>query len=367
MQKQPHAKTYQQAALLRYARVLGFGDIHFKMDQKTGLEAIIAIHSTQRGPAIGGCRFYPYRSSGQALKDALRLAYMMTLKAAVSNLPHGGAKSVIIAPRHIKDRAALFHAFGDFVHDMNGRYITAMDVGTSTTDMDHISERTPHVIGAAGSDTKQEDPSPYTATGVLLSIKSAVKFKYDRDTLDGLTVAIQGAGKVGYHLAKGLHEAGAKIITCDPNKESTDRFADELSAQVVGLNEIYDVNCDIFSPCALGGTINTNTIHRIQANIIAGSANNQFSHRKIGNILHDKGVLYAPDYMINAGGLIQAASIHDYHDINIANELIDQLYDRTLQVYERSKSTDRPTTDIVDLIAREKLSLMDEKQEVETV
>ncbi|WP_080744738.1 Leu/Phe/Val dehydrogenase [Coxiella burnetii] len=350
------AHHYSHEGLMRYARMLGFGDIHVKNDSKTGLQAIIAIHSTKRGPAIGGCRFFEYSSLGSALKDVIRLSYMMTLKAAVSDLPHGGAKAVILKPRVIPDREALFRSFGDFVHDMNGRYITAMDVGTTTDDMDIIAERTPHVIGAAGTDELQSDPSPFTSRGVFQGIKAAVKFKWERDDVEGLHIALQGAGKTAYYLAQLLHQHGATISICDPKPEATELFVKEFQATVVELENIYDVQCDIFSPCAVGGVINLNTLNRIKAPIIAGPANNQLAHRKYGAIAQQRGFLYAPDYVLNSGGLIQAASIHDYHNIKIANQLIEKLYDRLLELFERAAKENKPTTEVADLIAKEKLA-----------
>lgn len=352
---------HRHGALMRYARALGFGDIHTKIDAKTGLSAIIAIHSTDLGPAIGGCRLHSYRSSGQAMKDVLRLSYMMTLKAAVSGLPHGGAKSVILKPAVIKDRPALFRAFGDFVHEMNGRYISAMDVGTTTQDMEYIAERTPHVIGTSS----QGDPSPFTAQGVFRSIQAAVKFKFNRDDLEGLHVALQGAGKVASTLAKQLHQHGAKITVCDIQDSAAQMLAEECSGDVVDCGAIYDVDCDIFAPCALGGTINLDSIQRITASIIAGAANNQLAHKKYGQMLHEKGVLYAPDFVVNAGGLIQAASLHDYQDITKANRLIDRLYDNMLALFERAAKLNQPTTETAELIARERLlAKQDEHAEI---
>ncbi len=355
MSRRNHRKHYTLEGLMRYARILGFGDIHTKIDSKTGLQAIIAIHNTQRGPAIGGCRFYQYKSFESALKDVLRLSYMMTLKAAASDLPHGGAKAVILKPAEVKDRDALFRSFGDFVHDMNGRYITAMDIGTSTHDMDIISERTPHVIGAAGTDKFQSDPSPFTSQGIMRGIQAAVKVKLGRDNVDGLRVALQGGGKTAYYLAQHLHKAGAQIIMCDPKIEATQQFAEEFQARIVPSEEIYDVDCDIFSPCAIGGTINLETLSRIKATIIAGGANNQLAHRKYGALAYQRGILYAPDFVINSGGLIQAASIHDYHDINIAIKLTEQIYDRMLTIFERSAKTNTPTMEVAEQIAKEKL------------
>lgn len=344
--------------LIRYAKMLGFGDIHTKIDSTSGLKAIIAIHSTKRGPAIGGCRFYHYALMNSALKDALRLSYMMTLKAAFSDLPHGGAKAVIMKPSSAYDREALFRSFGDFVHDMNGRYITAMDIGTTTKDMDVISGRTSQVIGAAGTDTVQNDPSPFTSKGVFLGLKAAIKFKWNRDDLEGLHIAIQGAGKTAYYLAQLLHQHGATITICDLKLEATQRFIDEFKANVVPPETIYDIKCDIFSPAAIGGVINLNTLNRIKAFIIAGPANNQLAHQKYGVIAHQRGFLYVPDYVINAGGLIQAASIYDYHNVSVANRLIEKLYDRLLELLTRSFKENKPTTEVANSMAKEKLTTL---------
>lgn len=348
-------KFYNYDALMRYARRLGFGDIYTKIDDDSGLQAIIAVHSTKKGPAIGGCRFYPYQSMGHALKDVLRLSYMMTLKAAVVGLPHGGAKSVIMQPKVIKDRTQLFRSFGDFAHELNGNYIIAMDVGTTTGDMDIIAERTPHVIGAAGTDPIQCDPSPYTALGVFKGIQAAVKLKWDRDDLDGLHVVMQGAGKVAYELARLLHQRNVQLTVTDYHMPATVKFEKEFGATVVALEEIYDVAGDIFSPCAIGGTINMNSLSRLKTPIIAGSANNQLAHRAYAQLAKDNGFLYVPDYVINSGGLIQAASVHDYHDLSIANRLIESLYDRILSLLERSVRLNKSTVEVADLIAKEQL------------
>lgn len=351
-------------ALMRYARRLGFGDIHTKIDTSTGLNSIIAVHSTKLGPAIGGCRFYSYSNYALAMKDVLRLSYMMTIKAAACDLPHGGAKAVIIKPKVLKDRDAIFRSFGDFVDQLSGRYITAMDVGTFTHDMDVIAERTPYVAGAAGTDPLQGDPAPYTAQGVFNGILAAVKFKLDRDNLDGLHVAIQGGGNVGYHLGKLLYEHQAKITVCDNNPEATQRFAREFGAQVVRTDEIYDVDCNIFAPCAIGGTINLDTLHRIKAKIIAGSANNQLSHYHIGALAHERGILYAPDFVINAGGLIQVAAVYNYHQIEIAHQLIAKMYDRMLNLFEISAKRNLPTNLIAEQIAKEKINAAKNSTEV---
>lgn len=357
-------KHHSFDAIMRYSRILGFGNIHYRIDSATGLRSIIAIHSTKLGPAIGGCRFYPYERYTQALKDVLRLASMMTVKNAACGLAHGGGKAVIIKPKGNFDRHKLFNSFGDFVNDLNGSYITAMDVGTTNRDMDFIAERTPHVIGATRHDIVQEDPSPYTAKGIFLGIRAAVKFKYNSDSLQGMTVALQGIGKVGYHLAKHLHGLGAKIIACDVNEEAIEKLKSELDVTIVPPSEIFNVDCDIFSPCALGGTLTMDTVNKLRAKIIAGCANNQLAHSKVGRLLHERGVLYVPDFIVNAGGVIQAASVHDYHDIDIANRKIDKLYENLLTLFERAKTTNLPTVDVAYQIARENLLGQSQFQEV---
>lgn len=348
-------KQYSHDALIRYAKYLGTAQIHTIIDHETDLHAIVAVHSTKRGPAIGGCRLFPYMSPSFALKDVLRLSYQMTLKAAVSELNHGGAKAVIIKKPHIKCREAMFHKFGEFVHQLNGSYITAMDMGTSTQDMNTIAHKTPHVIGSKEKDIHQSDPSPFTADGVFHGIRAAVEFKMKRQNLEGIRVSVQGAGKVAYYLCKHLHKAGAILTVCDTNHENAQRVKDEMNATIVAPEAIYDVPADLFAPCAIGGTLNANTIQRLDAEIIAGAANNQFSHRKFSKVLHEKGVLYAPDFMLNAGGLIQAASLHDFSDISYANQLIDRLYERMHMVFERSACNNQTPTDVAEKIAFENI------------
>lgn len=349
--------THSYEALMRYAKLLGFGDVHIKLDAATGLHSIIAIHNTNRGPAIGGTRCYAYGTAGQALRDVLQLAYMMTLKAAISDLPHGGGKSVIIKPPQFKDRDALFRSFGDFVHEQNGRYIAAIDVGTETRDMDIIATRTPYVIGAASVHQGHGDPALHTALGVFRGIQASVKFKLDRDDLAGLHIAIQGAGHVGYALAKLLAEQNCRISITDPNNDAVKRCIDEFDASAVSLEEIYDVDCDIFSPCALGGILNLNTINRLRCSMVVGSANNQLAHRKYAQTLKDKDILYAPDFLVNSGGLINAALVYDSADEALATQHIMRLYDTTLQIFERAAIEQSTTTHIAEQIALEKIGL----------
>ncbi len=353
-----HREYHTHEALMRYAKMLGYGEIHTKIDRKTGLHAIVAIHNTDLGPAIGGCRLHTYGTTGPALKDVLRLAYMMTLKSAISNLPHGGAKAVLIKPKHIKDRKAYFRSFGDFVHQMNGSYITAIDVGTTTEDMDAIAERTPYVIGAAGLHEKEGDPAPHTAKGILRGIQAAIQFKYNKSDLNGIRVAIQGTGHCGGIVAELLAQQGAEITVSDINAEAVQRCLNKIGTQHhhVDPDKIYDVDCDVFAPCAMGGVINLDVINRLKAKIIAGSANNQLAHSKYSELLFKKGILYAPDFVINSGGLINAAMVYDYCDDVIADKQIDKLYDTLLSLFKRGKKESLPTTNVAELMAIEKLT-----------
>ena len=349
-------KSYQLDSIMRYAKMLRCHDIHTKIDLKSGLHAIVAVHNIDLGPAIGGCRFYHYDSVGNAYKDVLRLSYMMTLKAAISDLAHGGAKAVILAPKELDDRATLFRHFGDFVHELNGRYITACDVGTNTEDMDIIAQRTPYVIGAAGKHDFHTDPAPHTAKGVYLGIKAAVQFKLQRDTLEGVTVALQGAGNVAYHLAKQLVKDGALITACDPNTTALNRLVDEFGIASVAPDAIYDVTSDVFCPCALGSVINNQTLERIQTSIVAGSANNQLAHRKHALLLKQKNILYVPDFIINSGGLINAAMIYDFQNPAMADDKIDSLYDTLLHLFELSSQSPHSILHIAEKQAQAKLA-----------
>lgn len=341
-------------SLMRYAEFLGFGDIHTKIDEKTGLKAIIAVHNLNRGPAIGGCRMVSYPTIDLAYEDALRLGYMMSYKAAINNLPHGGAKSVIIKPRVIKDREAFFEKFGEFVNELGGRYITAVDSGTSPLEMDIISRRTPFVTCTTklGGDS---DPSPLTALGVRRAIEAAVKFKLHRESLVGIHVAIQGAGHVGYHLAKQLKALGASLTVSDINLKNLQRCVDELGAKICHPDEIYSIDCDVFAPCALGAVLNLKTINQLNAKIVAGSANNQLAHHHYGALLHERGILYGPDFLINAGGLIHVAVSYAHGDMEKSLEQINNIYHTVYDIFERSAHENLPTNKIAENIAIDRL------------
>ncbi|MHC5004447.1 MAG: Glu/Leu/Phe/Val dehydrogenase dimerization domain-containing protein [Planctomycetota bacterium] len=288
----------------------------FGYDAEAGLKAIIAIHNTALGPALGGTRMWPYATEGEALHDVLRLARGMTYKAALAGLNLGGGKAVIIGDPEKEKNEILFRAFGRLVDSLHGRYITAEDVGTSLVDMEWVRAETRYVTGVAESHGGSGDPSPVTARGVLFGMKACVEKVTGSRSLHGRRVALQGAGHVGLHLIGMLHEEGAELIVCDPHPERTEHARERYGAHVVPPDAIYDVEADVFAPCALGAIINDDTIPRLRCRIIAGAANNQLADEDIhGPELQARGILYAPDYAINSGGLI-----------NVENEL--QGYDR---------------------------------------
>lgn len=292
----------------------------FCHEKESGLKAIIAIHDTTLGPALGGTRMWKYETEEEAIEDVLRLAKGMTYKAAVAGLNLGGGKAVILGDPQKDKSEALFRAFGRYIQGLQGRFITAEDVGTTEEDMDMIYLETRYVTGISPVYGSKGNPSPLTALGVYRGMQAACQIVFGEDSLRGKTVAVQGAGSVAYELCRYLHREGAKIIVTDIDQEKAMRVVNEFSAQAVAPDEIYGVKCDIFSPCALGGVINDETVDRFQCRIIAGSANNQLREESHGKRLEARGIFYAPDYVINAGGLI-----------NVADELLDYNYERVLQ------------------------------------
>jgi leucine dehydrogenase len=332
-----------------------FGEVHFKHDKATQLRAIVAIHDSRLGPALGGCRFIEYDTDEAAFVDALRLARGMTYKAAITGLPHGGGKSVIIRPRHRFDRVSLFRAFGKFIEDLRGHYITAEDSGTGLEDMEIVRTVTKHVTGVDPSHGGSGDPSPFTALGVRRGIEACVKFKLGKNDLNGVHIAIQGVGHVGYHLCRELHAAGAKLTVADVDKLKSERAHREFGASVVAIDDIPKVECDVFAPCALGAGINDTTVPHLKARIVAGAANNQLAEPRHGDDLHARGILYAPDYAINAGGLINVAQEARGYDPKIAREKTLKIYDTILDICERSKKLAAPTHKVADMLAEEKL------------
>lgn len=334
-----------------------YGEVHFARDAASGLRAIIAIHDTRLGPALGGCRFLAYAREEDALVDALRLARGMTYKAALADLPHGGGKSVLIRPETAHfDRAALFLAFGRFVDDLGGHYITAEDSGTGLEDMEIIRSVTRHVTGVDVGNGGSGDPSPFTALGVRRGIEACVKMRLGRASLDGIHVAVQGVGHVGYHLCKELSACGAKISVADVDPLKAERAQREFGAVVVPLETIFETECDVLAPCALGSALNDQTIPRIKAAIVAGAANNQLAEPRHGDDVNARGILYAPDYAINAGGLINVAAEVTGYDAEKSRARTMKIYDTIYEIAERSAKTLTPTYRVADLMVEEKLA-----------
>lgn len=324
----------------------------FCNDKKSGLKAIICIHSTALGPAVGGCRMWEYANDEEALIDALRLSRGMTYKNAMAGLPFGGGKGVILGDSKTMKSDELFKAYGRFLNNLNGRYVTAEDVGITTADMAIVHTETAFVAGLEG---KSGDPSPLTAYGVYKGIKASVQHKFGVDNLAGLNISVQGVGHVGYYLCRYLHDEGAKLIVCDINQESIDRVVTEFNATAVGIDEIYDQDVDIYAPCALGATINDQTINRLKCSIVAGAANNQLAEDRHGTELMQKGILYAPDYVINAGGIINI-SFEENYSLEKAMAKVDEIYDTLIEVFETSAREGNTTNHIADQLARERIS-----------
>jgi len=318
----------------RHERVL------FVNNEKAGLKAIIAVHNTNLGPAIGGCRLFPYASYDDALFDVLRLSRGMTHKNAVAGLPHGGGKGVIIADPSQKTEA-MFEAFAEAVNDLGGQYITAEDVNTDCDDALVMLRKTKYLCGLPQN---SGDPSPFTARGVWQGIRATAKVALGTDSLEGLTIAVQGLGKVGYDLCRHLHESGAKLIIANrSNKAMADKAAQEFGAKIVATDEIYAQECDIFSPNAMGAIINPTTISQLKCKAVAGGANNQILDDASGIALKQKGIFYAPDFVINGGGVINAAAEVDgpYNKEEVLVK-VDNIYNSIEHILTESKTTGEP-------------------------
>ncbi len=322
-------------------------------DKSSGYRGIIAIHDTTLGPALGGCRFWNYATDEDALVDALRLSRGMTYKNAVAGLNLGGGKSVIMGDNKTLNREMLFRAHGRFVDTLSGRYITAEDVGTSPTDMDFVQMETDYVAGLAG---QSGDPSPVTAHGVFRAIQASAKYRWGSDDLQTLTIAIQGCGHVGYYLAKELHEAGAQLVVSDIDAAKIKMVVDETGATVVSPEAIYAVKAEIFAPCALGGIINDMTLPQLRCEIVAGGANNQLLEERHGDELEARGMLYAPDYVANAGGVINVYGELAGWDAQRSLRKADEIYATVLGVFEIAKQDGIPTYRAADRLAERRLN-----------
>lgn len=330
-------------------------NVIFCHDKATGLKAIIAIHDTTLGSALGGCRFWNYASENEALNDVLRLSQGMTYKAAISKLPLGGGKSVIIGdPKAIKTKELLL-AFGRFVDRLGGLYITAEDVGTSVEDMSIIHTQTDHVVGLAGG---SGDPSPLTAYGVYRGLCAAAKHKFGADTPQGMRVVVQGLGHVGMNLCKHLHQAGAQLFVFDINEQAVKTAVDSFGATVLKAEDIFTFEADIFSPCALGAILNDTTIPQMKYKIIAGAANNQLESPHNGEQLRNLGILYTPDYVLNAGGLINVwyERSHGGYDRATAMEHIETIHETLLEIFSIADQEGIPTNRAAGNIAERRIA-----------
>jgi leucine dehydrogenase len=320
----------------------------FVSESTSGLRAIIAIHNTKRGPAMGGCRMWNYVNEAQALNDVLRLSRGMTYKNAAADLPIGGGKCVLIGDPKRDKTPALFEALGEALERLGGRYITAEDVGTSPSDMAHVSKKSRHVAGLGVNG----DPSPYTALGCFVGAQSAIQYHLNRDSFKGLKVAVQGLGNVGYDYARRLREAGAQLIVADVDTQVLERARIELDATIVDVDAIYDVPADIYAPCALGATINLDTVNRLQVSIIAGGANNQLASADVGKVLRQKGILYAPDFVINAGGIVKVCYEYFLKPPSEVEARVRKIGDTLSEIFSLADAQGLATSVVADQVAQ---------------
>lgn len=334
----------------------GYGTVHLGRDQAAGLRAIVAVHDVRLGPALGGCRFIPYATEDDALVDALRLARAMTAKAALAGLAHGGGKAVIMRPAGEFDRRRLFEAFGRFVDGLGGRYITTEDSGTGIEDMEVVRGVTRHVTGFDVAQGGSGDPSPFTALGVRRGIEACVKQKLGRDSLQGVHVAVKGVGHVGYALCKELHALGARLTVADIDEATLQTVCAKLDAEAAPVDRIHAVDCDVFAPCALGSEIDDSRLSQLRCAIVAGAANNQLAEMRHGDALMERGILYAPDYAINAGGLINVAQEVQGYDASKARDRTLRIYDTIIEIAERATAEGMGTHRVADRMVQERLA-----------
>ncbi len=337
--------------------------IVFCNDKDTGLKAIIGIHNTVLGPALGGTRMWNYNNEWEALNDALRLSRGMTYKSAVTGLNLGGGKAVIIGDAKTQKTPELMKRFGEFVHSLSGRYITAEDVGMDTADMDIVRGVTPYVTGISENKGGAGNPSPVTAYGVFMGMKAAAQFKYGSDVLEDKNVFVQGIGHVGESLVEHLTNEGAKVTISDINEERLEDVRSKYNVSVYNGNDIYSEQMDIYAPCALGATINDNTVYKIQADIIAGAANNQLANElRHGEILKERNIVYAPDFLINAGGIINVYAELENYDRQEIIRKTENIFNTTIEILERAKENNVTTNNAALNIAKERIELRKREQ-----
>lgn len=329
----------------------------FCYDKATGLKAIIAIHNTTLGPSLGGTRMWNYQSDAEAINDVLRLSRGMTYKAAISGLQLGGGKAVIIGDARKDKTEAMFRRYGQFIESLGGRYITAEDVGTSVADMVNVRKETKHVSGLPESNGGSGDPSPVTAYGVYMGMKASAKEMWGNDSLSGKKIIVQGVGHVGENLVRLVTEEGAKVFISDINKEQLAHVNKLYNAEVVDNSTVYDIDADIYAPCALGATVNTENLDRLKVSIISGAANNQLADENIhGRMCAEKGILYAPDFLINAGGLINVFSELKGYNRNAALDQTKHIYNTTLEIFAKAKKESITTIEAAKKIAEERIA-----------
>lgn len=334
----------------------GHEEVVFFSDSSCNLKAIVAIHDTTLGPALGGTRMWNYKTLDDAIYDVLRLSKGMTYKAAVSGLNLGGGKAVIIGDPQKDKSEALFRSYGRFLESLNGRYITAEDVNIGVEDIEHIFTETNYVTGVAKTHGGSGNPSPYTARGVFRGMEASATKVFGNRSLKGKVIAIQGVGSVGRHLGEILHNNGAKIFFTDINEKNIELFKEVVpNAELVSSEDIYDIDCDIYAPCALGATVNDKTINRLKAKIVCGAANNQLAEPRHGDILMEKGILYAPDYLINAGGLMNVSIEFEGWSDTKATRMVDTIYDTTMKIFKLSEEMNIPVYKATDLMAEKRL------------
>ncbi len=343
----------------------GHEQVIFNTDPETGLKAIIAIHNTVLGPALGGCRMRKFPTEEEALIDALRLSRGMTYKNAAADLPYGGGKSVIIGDPMVDKNPKLMESFGRFVQTLKGRFITGPDMGTNLDDFKNSRKYTPYVITWEEKMVSSDDISLNTAYGVYIGIKACLKQTYGDDSLNGRIIAVQGLGKVGYNLCKYLSDGGAKLVVSGHHREKIDRVVNEFNAKEVGVDEIYSAHCDVFSPNAVGGVLNDNTIPQLKCKIIAGGANNVLFDEKVHDLeLYNRGILYAPDYVINAGGVIAAAQTFVGYEYEKAKKKAENIYNTLLKIFSISKDEGIPCHKASNVMVERKLSKAKRKRKI---
>jgi leucine dehydrogenase len=333
----------------------GHEEVVFCHNKDAGLKAIIAIHNTVLGPALGGLRMWPYKTEQEAINDALRLSRGMTYKNAVAGLNIGGGKAVIIGDPAKDKSEALFRAFGRFVNSLNGRYITAEDVGIDVNDMEHVFRETEFVTGVHQVHGGSGDPSPFTAYGTIQGLMAALQAKFGNEDIGKYSYAVQGAGHVGMEFIKLLREHNAKVYVTDINKDLVQQ-AVEHGCTAVGLDEIYDTDADVYSPCALGGTVNENTLPRLKCKIICGAANNQLATDAIGDEVEKRGLLYAPDYAVNAGGVMNVSLEIDGYNRERAMRMMRTIYHNVGRIFQIAKRDNIPTYKAADRMAEERIA-----------